>query len=107
MKIKAQNNKLAKQLSNKKERIKAFGFDRAKRISARIDEMVAAKTLNDISRFPPARLHKLSGDMEGLFSVDISANYRLIFAGFTVNDEQVLDTGKIVKLVIVSVEDYH
>lgn len=63
--------------------------------------------LNEVSRFPPSRLHALNGDKKGLFAVDISANYRLLFAGFNNKHEQTLDTTKIVAVVFIDVEDYH
>ncbi len=88
-------------------RIRTFGFNVAKRIATRIDEIAAASTLDDISRFPPARLHALTGDKEGLFSVGVSANYRLIFAGFDNKYEQTINTAKIVAFVFIDVEDYH
>lgn len=107
MEYKARNSKLQKQLTDPRICARTFGTDTAKRIAARIDEIAAATTLNDVSRFPPSRLHALSGDKQGLFAVDVSANYRLLFAGFNSKHEQTLDTAGIVAVVFVDVEDYH
>lgn len=107
MEYRARTNKLKKQLTDPRLRIRVFGADKAKRLAARIDEISAATTLNEVSRFPPSRLHALNGDKKGLFAVDISANYRLLFAGFNNKHEQTLDTTKIVAVVFINVEDYH
>ena len=107
MEYRARTNKLKKQLTDPRLRIRVFGADKAKRLAARIDEISAATTLNEVSRFPPSRLHALNGDKKGLFAVDISANYRLLFAGFNNKHEQTLDNTKIVAVVFINVEDYH
>lgn len=107
MEYKAKNNKLEKQLTDPRLRNRIFGISVSKRIAARIDEIAAATTLDDVSRFPPSRLHALNGDKQGLFAVDISANYRLLFAGFDDNHQQTIDTAKVVAVVFVMVEDYH
>lgn len=107
MESKAISRKLAKQLTDPRLRIKTFGKDRAARIANRLDEIDAAETLHDISHYPPARLHPLHGDMEGLFTVDVSANFRLIFAGFTASEVQTTSEVDVVKVVFIKVEDYH
>lgn len=107
MEYRARNNKLERQLTEPRLRIRTFGANVAKRIAARIDEIAAATTLDDVSRFPPSRLHALNGDLEGLFAVDVSANYWLLFAGFDEQRRQIVDISKIVAVVFVDIEDYH
>jgi len=107
MDYKARTNKLQKQLTDPRLSVRTFGVDTAKRLAARIDEISAATTLTDVSRFPPARLHALVGDKKGLFSVDISSNYRLLFAGFNRSHQQILDPTEIVTVVFIAVADYH
>lgn len=107
MNYRASTKKLQRQLSDSQLQSRTFGKAVAKRISARIDEIQAAATLDDISRFPPARLHRLKGDKDGLFSVDVSANYRLIFAGFDDRSQQTIQVAAITTVVFISVEDYH
>ncbi|WP_436696824.1 type II toxin-antitoxin system RelE/ParE family toxin [Lactiplantibacillus pentosus] len=87
--------------------MRTFGASVARRIGARIDEIAATKTLTDVSRFPPPRLHMLNGDHTGLFAVDVSANYRLLFAGFDKQQPQTLDSSEVVAVVFVDIEDYH
>ena len=107
MMYRAKNSRLQKQLADPKLRVRTFGMNRAQKIGARLDEFAAASTLVDISRFPPARLHELVGEKQGLFAVDISKNFRLIFAGFDLEHEQSTIPSDNVIVVFVSVEDYH
>lgn len=39
----------------------------------------AAKTLAQVGKFPGWRLHPLKGDKEGLYSLSVTGNWRLIF----------------------------
>jgi toxin HigB-1 len=38
-----------------------------------------AKTMDQLRKFPGWRLHSLKGDREGLWSLTVSGNWRLIF----------------------------
>lgn len=62
-----------------KELVKKYGVDVAKRLPQRIKELEAFNSLNDIPTFPPFRRHKLSGNREGEFAINITNQYRLIF----------------------------
>lgn len=107
METRAINRKLMKQLTDERLRLRTFGKQRAIKIGARLDEFKAAQHLTEISSYPPARLHPLHGDHEGLFSVDVSANFRMIFAGFNQNGEQSVAPSDVTIVMIVEVEDYH
>lgn len=49
----------------------------ANRIKARIDRLDAAESLDDL---PSGwRCHALHGDMEGLYAIDVSAQWRIVF----------------------------
>ncbi len=78
MNISYQTNKLKKQLSNATEIKKAFGVN-AKRISIRLDDIVASPNLSVLIQIPAANCHSLLGDRKGEWALDISANYRFIF----------------------------
>ena len=62
-----------------KELVKKYGSDVAKKLPQRIKELEAFNSLNDIPTFPPFRRHKLSGNREGEFAINITNQYRLIF----------------------------
>ena len=96
MEAKAKNNRLERQLTDPRIRNRIFGTSVGRRIAARIDEIAAATTLDDVK-----------GDRQGLFAVDVSANYRLLFAGFDDEYQQSVDTAEIVAVVFVGIEDYH
>lgn len=52
--------------------------DRVHKIILMMTALDAAETLEPINR-PAWRLHTLKGDLEGLYAIDVSGNYRLIF----------------------------
>ena len=102
-----ETTKLTKILSDSRLRVKAYGRDRANRIGQRLSDFEAARTLDDISRLPPARLHSLHGDRQNQFAVDVGPNWRLIFEGYDRNDQLSIKTAEIVTIVILEIEDYH
>lgn len=70
-------------------------------------EFNAAKTIEDIPSDPPPWCHLLKGDKGGTFSVDVSANYRLVFEGYDQHDRQTTQKSDAVTVQILSIEDYH
>ncbi len=62
-----------------KELIKKYGSEVAKKLPKRIKELKAFDSLNDIPITLPFRRHKLTGDREGQFAINITNQYRLIF----------------------------
>ncbi len=73
----------------------------------RLDELTAAETLHEISRYPPVRLHILIGDRAGLCAVDVTANWRLVFAGANDYGVRTTDDAVTTKVLLIAVEDYH
>ena len=51
-------------------------IDKIRRILGALD---AAKTLDPLRAIPGYRLHSLSGDLKGFWSVTVTGNYRIIF----------------------------
>ena len=78
--------------------------DRAWSIIQRINEFVAAENLFDISKLPHTRLHLLTGNMKGCYSVDIKQPYRIIILPKNGDRE---DLKTITKIEIVKIVDYH
>lgn len=62
-----------------KELNKKYGAEVAKRLPQRIKELKAFPSVNDIPTNPPQRRHKLTGNREGEFAINITNQYRLIF----------------------------
>lgn len=103
----AETKKLTKVLNSPRLMTKEFGKDRARRIMARLDEFDAAKNLAQIPSDSPPRCHKLQGNLQGEFAVDVSGNYRMIFEGYDKNDVISTKKTEIVTVQIISIEDYH
>ncbi|AVX21643.1 proteic killer suppression protein [Carboxydocella sporoproducens DSM 16521] len=103
--------KLQKISCSERKIIKSFGEKIGQKLMQRLSELKAAKDLSEISHLPPQRLHLLSGDRANHFSVDLTANYRLIFTSPEItealNPDGTLDKAKIKTVIIIEVVDYH
>lgn len=102
-----ETKKITKILNDRKLIQKYYGKDRARRIIQRLDESSSAITLADIPTDPPPRCHRLKGDLDKLFAVDVSGNYRMIFEAYDKNDQQTVDKSKAVTVQIIAIDDYH
>lgn len=78
MEVFFETQKLGKQLGQERNRVKAFGQEGARRIDLRLQQLMAARSLEDM-RALPGRCHELSGDLRGHLAVDVHQPYRLIF----------------------------
>lgn len=103
----AESRKLTKILNAPRLLVKSFGRDRAKRIQRRLDEFDAAKMLAQIPSDPPPRCHRLHGNLEGKFAVDVSKNFRIVFEGYDKNDQLSVEKSEIVTVQIIEISDYH
>ncbi|MCI5220578.1 MAG: killer suppression protein [Candidatus Electrothrix sp. LOE2] len=111
MDIYFKTKKLQKICSEKKIAVKELGAKRAQKLMQRMMELSAAESLLDISIYPPARCHELSGDRKGQLSVDLGHPYRLLFISA---DDQVpkkndggLDRTAISSIEIIEIADTH
>ncbi|WP_332029941.1 type II toxin-antitoxin system RelE/ParE family toxin [Kaistella sp.] len=110
MKIEYKTHKLKKSFSDSRAIAKSYGT-RAKNVKKRLEELIAAPHLMDISMLPQANLHELKTPRKGEFAVDISANYRITFVPandpIPLKEDGGLDLQRITEIKINSVEDYH
>ncbi len=103
--------KFQKECNAKKTLIRIYGQRRTKLIRRRLDELMAATTLEDIRRLPGPRCHELRGNRAGQLSVDLDHPYRLIFK--PANDplpekpDGGLDWNQITAIEISGIEDTH
>lgn len=111
MKIYFKSKKSQKICSEEREGIKKLGDRCAKRLRQRMLELYAADCLADISHLPPLRLHELTGDRKGTYSVDLLQPYRLIFEAA---DEPLpmletggLDKERVCEVLILEIVDTH
>ena len=88
-----------------------YGPKMAGKLQQRLMELKAATCLDDISRKPPPRCHRLSGNREGQLSVDLVHPYRLLF--IPANDpipeteDAGLDWSKVTEIEIIEIGDPH
>ena len=61
-----------------KNLVREYGFERARRILRRMDDMIAALTLEEFRNLP-GRCHELLGERKGQLSLDLDGPFRLIF----------------------------
>jgi toxin HigB-1 len=66
-------------------KLPAAQVEKIRRMLTVIDTM---RTVNVLSRFPGYKLHALTGNLKGFWSITVTANYRLIFK---FKDEKVFD----------------
>lgn len=103
MKIHYSSKKLEKILSDSRL-IQRHHSKMYQGIVNRLTELNAVSNLSLITCNPPPRKHKLSGDYQGCWSVDISKNFRLIFSSF---DTELTDEVEITEIIIQDIKDYH
>lgn len=110
MEIEYRKNKLKKQLSTGSEIKKAFGAN-AKRVSTRMADITASPNLSVLMQIPAANCHSLSGNRNGEWAVDVSANYRMIFElahdSIPENEDGSVDTQLVTNIRILEIVDYH
>ena len=111
MQVEFATNKLAKQCANDKNRLRAFGAGRAKKLKIRLTLLVNAETLEEL-RNAPGRFHELRGDRAGLLAADLDGPYRLIIEPVIPPEEAERHANGLVwsavkHVRIVGIEDYH
>ncbi len=95
--------------SNKEMRAK-LGDRNAKVLQQRLAESKAADTLDDLGKLPAARCHELKADRQGQLAVDLVHPKRLVFEpdhNPIPKKEGGLDWGKVTRVLVVEIVDYH
>lgn len=110
MEVFFETEKLAKQLGQDRSRVKAFGAQGAERIDLRLQQLAAARFLDDMKALP-GRCHELTGDRRGHLAVDVHQPYRLIVRP-TDNPPPTkadggLDWTAVDSITITEITDYH
>ncbi len=117
MKIVYANTKTEKQCTSSKEANKLFGGNKALAVSllSRINAIGQADSIHDIIVMKPFRFHKLKGDKNGYFAIDVKTirdKWRIVLQPLD-EDEQPYDPchideiAKIVKVVEISEVSSH
>ena len=111
MDITCKSKKMVRIFNSFKALDKKYGQDRAEKIKMRLDFLGAAENLGKVPVLPPHRRHELKGNRKGLFAVDLTGNYRLVFVPdhdpVPIRKDGGLDLEQITAIRILDVEDYH
>ena len=105
MEIYFRNKKLQESITNQAKTVKEFGPPMARKIHQRMEELSAADTLSDLSHLPPTRCHQLTGNRKGIFSVDLTHPYRLLFEPYPRTKTE--DRDKITAIIVIEIKDTH
>jgi len=107
MELEYKSKKIKKQCESPKEAQKEYGKQIGNKLTQRVGELTAAKSLEDVKHIPAARLHRLQGKRTGEYAVDLIHPYRLVFKPL-LGEER--DISKLANIKIVRIEEvtnYH
>lgn len=93
MKIKYASDKVEAQCTSVKAATKLFGGDQGlvKSLHSRINFIKGADVIKDIVLMPQFRFHKLHGNLEGFFAIDVKSRkekWRIILCPLDENEEE-------------------
>ena len=110
MEISFKNAKLQKKCNDFKKASKEWGEPMAKKIRQRLDELEAAPNL-EAMRYLPGRCHELKGNRKNQLSIDLVAQWRLLFKpsdkDVILKNDGGMDWNAVKKITILGVEDTH
>lgn len=98
MDIMYKNKKIEKVCTDARAAEKTYGREMAEKIHHRIDEIVAADTVEMMMQFHIGRCHPLTQNRKGQYAVDLIHPYRLVFEK---------NGGEIQIAKILEIVDYH
>jgi proteic killer suppression protein len=105
------SKKLEKQCNDFRILVRQHGQTRARKLRQRLDDLLAASSLAEVSKLPPARCHELVGDRAGQLSIDLDHPYRLILIPANdptpLKEDGGLDWSKVTAIEIQGIEDTH
>ncbi len=96
------NRKIEKKFANARELKINYG-KLANRIEMVLSVLKVANNLKEVPNVPPTRRHKLVGDYEGCWALDIDKSRRMILR--PTNNSDILE--EINELEIIAIVDYH
>lgn len=104
------DNKLRKYANKDNVGQKKMGADRFRVYKKRLDQIKAAKNLEDL-RFAPGKFHELTGDRKGQWSCFLDHPYRLIFTPLEdpipTDENGIYIWVEVLGVEIIEVVDYH
>ena len=110
MEISFKNRDLKKYANNDRFAVRKLGDRRAKLFKARLDDLHAASSLEDVRNLP-GRYHELTGNRKGQWACDLDQPYRLIFkpheSPISENESGQYLWIEIKGIEIIEITDYH
>lgn len=79
MEITYKTNKIRKICTDAKIAERSYGKEMAEKIHMRIDQILAADTIEMMIKFKIGRCHSLKNNRKGQYAVDLIHPYRLVF----------------------------
>lgn len=111
MEITFRTKKLKKTFDSERELKKTYGDRMARTIQKRLAILKNARSLALVPTRPPDRLHLLTGNRSGQYTVDLVHPYRLILEPnhdpVPLKEDGGIDKEEVTKITILEVVDYH
>ena len=111
MEITFRTKKLKKTFDLERELKKTYGDHMARTIQKRLAILKNARSLSLVPTLPPDRLHLLTGNRSGQYTVDLVHPYRLILEPnhdpVPLKEDGGIDKDGVTKITILEVVDYH
>lgn len=105
------DKKLQKIFNTQKDLVRTYGKVCASHIRRRMDDILAAPSLEALRPPFPGRCHELKADRQGQLSLDLQQPYRLLFIpsgeGIKQKEDGGLDWNSVKAVCILEVEDTH
>lgn len=103
-------SKLQKLCESERALTRAHGKARARRIKARLADLIAAASLEEMRQLP-GRCHELSGDRQGQLAIELPDGKRLIIAPAAdpppTREDAGLDWPAVNAIQVIEITDYH
>jgi plasmid maintenance system killer protein len=111
MEVLFESSRLRDAAGSERERVRRFGVPAARKIQLRLQQLLAAETLEDM-RSLPGHCHELTEDRAGCLAVDLAQPYRLVFRPTEQPPPERstgggLDWSRVDSITVIEIVDYH
>jgi toxin HigB-1 len=102
---------LQRACNSEKGLVRRWGKHRGRTVGKRLQQMLAAPTLDVLTNFPGMDFHALKGNRAGQFAVDAEYPFRLVFEA-NHNPVPKMESGnvahpRVTKIRVIEVTNYH
>lgn len=111
MEISFRNRRMEREFRTARDLRRKYGPRMARVIGERMGVFVRADALARVPHTPPERLHRLEGERQEQYAVDLVHPYRLVFLiandPVPVRGDGGIDLEQVTAITIVEIVDYH